>query len=214
MCGVFGFVANGDHEINMTILEQIAIETEKRGPHAWGMAWINRNDRLCMFKSSGAISDSLGMLAMASDAKMLIGHTRYATQGDPENNLNNHPHASDGGWIVHNGMIPHYKTLIDKHRLNPVTDCDSEVLGLLIEQQTQGSLLTRCNRTAKLAASRPLVMLGLWKPGHLVACRYGNPLHIGETKSGVYLASNSRGLPGMIEAMPDGQAEMFSLLAS
>ena len=214
MCGVFGFVSKGDGEINMKILERVAKETEKRGPHAWGIAWINRDDRLCMFKTEGRISENLGMLAMARDAKMLIGHTRYATQGDPENNLNNHPHAADGGWIVHNGMIPDYRRIISEHELHPVTDCDSEVLGLLIEKNDNPKLLGRCLKAAKIAASRPLVMLGLWKPGYLTAVRFGNPLSCGETPKGLYLASMPTGLPGMAEELPDRQGYLYSLLAS
>lgn len=213
MCGVFGFVAKGEGQLNLKILERVAKATEKRGPHAWGMAWINRDGRMCMFKTEGRISDNLGMLAMARDATMLIGHTRWATQGDPSNNLNNHPHPADGGWIVHNGMIPSYKSIIAEHDLHPVTDCDSEVLGMLIEKHESEKLLSRCVKSAVLAAERPLVMLGLWKPGHLVAVRLGNPLHKGETKNGCYLASLATGLPGTPVEVPDNQGYMYDYKA-
>ncbi len=208
MCGVFGFVAKENGPLNMNILKRIAKVTERRGPHAWGMAWLNRSGRLCMYKQTGRIRDSLGMLAMARDAVMLIGHTRYATQGDPDNNLNNHPHPCDGGWIVHNGVIPHFRELITEHELHPVTECDSEVLGLLVEK-LQGDLLTRCVDTANIAGQRNFVMLGLWKPGRLVAVRHGNPLHVGETNRGYYLASLADGLPGHVEELTNHQAIEF-----
>lgn len=208
MCGVFGFVAKEDGPLNLNILERVARVTERRGPHAWGMAWITKEGKMKMYKQTGRIKDHLGLLAMAKDATVLIGHTRFATQGDPENNLNNHPHPCDGGWIVHNGMIPAYRHLIDQHDLYPTTDCDSEVLGLLVEKM-QGDLVSRCVEAANLCSERNLVMLGLWKPGRLVAVRSGNPLHLGETGKGYYLASLADGLPGTVTELADNQALEF-----
>lgn len=205
MCGVFGFVAKDKGELNMKILERIARVTQRRGPHAWGMAWIDSRGRLKMFKQSGRISDSLGLLTMARDARMLIGHCRFATQGDPENNLNNHPHTCDGGFIVHNGVIHDYREIQDKHDLHPVTDCDSETLGLLIEQGA-GDLLTRCVKATNAVTGSPLVLLGLWKPDRLVVVRRGNPLHTGETNRGYYLASLADGLPGEVNAVKNFEA--------
>lgn len=208
MCGVFGWVAKGDSKLNLKTLAKIAEVTEERGRHAWGMAWIDGEGRLRMYKQTGPISESLELLEMAADAKMLIGHTRWATQGSYTNNLNNHPHTADGGWIVHNGTIPSYKAIIAAHGLNPVTDCDSEVLGLLIESM-KGSILARCVQAATIAAERPLVMLGLWKPGRLIAVRHGNPLCIGETDRGTYLASLPGGVPNAVE-MPNNKGRLFT----
>lgn len=205
MCGVFGFVAKGESAMSMSVIRRIAEVTERRGPHAWGLAWINRAGRLCMFKQTGRVSNALGMLSMARDATALVGHTRFATQGTPANNLNNHPHPCDGGWIVHNGRIPDYRWIIDRYRLHPVTDCDSEVLALLVEQLA-GSLVERCADAATIAGSRKLVMLGLWKPGRVVAVRAGNPLHVGETRGGYYLASLAEGLPGDVNELDDNAA--------
>src|SRR4051794_35554684 len=135
MCGVFGFVAHDDRPVNPKILARVALATQRRGPHAWGMAWIDGKGRLRMYKQTGKVGDALGLLKMAADARLLVGHCRYATMGDPTNNLNNHPHPCDGGWIVHNGVIPNYGGLVDRFGLHPVSGCDSEVLGLLIEQE-------------------------------------------------------------------------------
>ena len=208
MCGVFGFVAKDSGPLNLSILKRIARVTERRGPHAWGLAWLTRHGRLCMYKQTGRIRDSLGLLSMAKDATMLIGHVRYATQGDPANNLNNHPHPCDGGWIVHNGVIPNFRQIITEHQLHSVTECDSEILGLLVEK-LQGDLLTRCVDTANIAGERNLVMLGLWKPGRLIAVRRGNPLHVGETGRGYYLASLPDELPGQVHEVTNHQAVEF-----
>ncbi len=209
MCGVFGFVAKEQGPMNLKILSRVARVTQRRGPHSWGMAWIDSKGRMRMYKQVGKITDGLGLLSMARDATMLIGHCRYATHGSPENNLNNHPHPSDGGWIVHNGVIQNYRNIIDQHDLHPITECDSEVLGMLVEQ-LEGTRLERCVGAVRIAkASAPLAMLGLW-PDSLVAVRAnGQPLHIGETSRGYYLASLADGLPGHVAPIADDNAIVF-----
>lgn len=175
----------------------------RRGPHAFGFAWVDSKGRLKMYKQEGRIVDSLGMLAMARDARMLIGHCRYATHGTPGNNLNNHPHPADGGWIVHNGVIPDYREIIRDFRLHPVTECDSEILGLLIERRP-GTHARRTIDATGLADGAPLVLAGLWnRPGRMVLVRRGNPLMIGAAEEGRYFASLPDGLPAGAAAVPD-----------
>jgi glucosamine 6-phosphate synthetase-like amidotransferase/phosphosugar isomerase protein len=205
MCGVFGFVARGNKGMNMEVLKGIARVTMSRGPHAWGMAWIDGMGRLKMFKQTGRIVDHLAILRIAADARCLIGHCRFATQGDPANNLNNHPHPADGGWLVHNGQIRDYFQVVEGLDLYPNTHCDSEILGLLIEQ-TKGRLIDRCVEAVLTLKKAPLVILGVWKPGRLVAVRQGNPLHLGTTKHGYYLASLADGLPGTVREVADDSA--------
>jgi glucosamine 6-phosphate synthetase-like amidotransferase/phosphosugar isomerase protein len=204
MCGVFGFVSRDGCPVNPKVLARVALATQRRGPHAWGLAWLDGKARLHCYKQTGKVSDALGLLKMAQDARLLIGHCRYATMGDPANNLNNHPHSCDGGWLVHNGVIPNYAELVDCFGLHPVTGCDSEVLGLLIEQE-DGDLLDRAAGAVLCVPRTPLVLLGLWKPGRLIAARQGNPLHTGTTGRGVYLASLAEGLPGKVVEVADNQ---------
>src|SRR5262249_29288752 len=144
-----------------------------------------------------------------------------ATQGDPADNINNHPHPTDGGWIVHNGQVRNYRQLVDAFDLAPVSACDSEVLGLLIEQGA-GSVFDRCRDAVDLVEDRedegtlfawqqPLVLLGLWpRPDRLVAIRRGNPLHRAEAAEGYYLASLPDGLPGTVRALPDNAGCLFT----
>jgi glucosamine 6-phosphate synthetase-like amidotransferase/phosphosugar isomerase protein len=200
MCGVFGFVSYDGKGPALGTLQKVAAVTMRRGPHAFGLSWIDRKGRLHMFKKSGRIVDHLGLLAMASDARMLVGHCRYATHGSPADNLNNHPHPADGGWIVHNGVIANHEELAAEHDLYPVSECDSEVLGLLIGRGN-GSLADRCVGAVQEALGSPLVMLGLWKPGRLVAVRAGNPLSVAKVRGGerYYLGSLPDRLPGEVE---------------
>ena len=220
MCGVFAFVSRDGGKMDVGRMGEVALATQRRGPHAFGFAWIDRRGRLKCYKQTGRIGDHLGLLAMAADARMLIGHCRFATQGSPGNNLNNHPHPADGGWIVHNGQLPNYADLLGVFDLNPVSECDSEVLGLLVEQGT-GSVLERCRRAVRLATEdpdagplfgeQPPVLLGLWpRPDRLVAVRRGNPLHRGTAEEGCYLASLPDGLPGEVCCLKDGTARVFT----
>lgn len=210
MCGVFGFIARGDKDVDLGQLRRIARTTQSRGEHAFGFSWIDRKNRLKMFKQNGPISDYIGILNIADDARMLIGHCRYATQGRPSDNSNNHPHSADGGWLVHNGMIHDYQNLIQRHCLWPVTDCDSEVLGLLIEN-TAGGLVDRSRAAVNATRRSPLVTLGLWnRPRTLVAVRRGNPLHLGIDRTGYYLGSLSDDLPGNVLPVPDNTVLEFA----
>ena len=209
MCGVFGFVAMEPGEpINLRILSRVARETMRRGPHAWGLAWVDSKDRLHMFKQSGRIVDALGLLSMAKDAQMLIGHCRYATHGAPDDNRNNHPHVAGDGWIVHNGVISQYRTIVREHGLTMRTACDSEVLGLLIDQ-LPGPLKQRCSKAARIAEGGPLAMLGLWKDRLIAVRQDGQPLHLGETRRACYLASLPDGLPGDVELVDDDRVLEF-----
>ncbi len=190
MCGIFGFVAKtSSSTLNLKLLKDMAIDTERRGPHSFGFAWIDSRNRLKMFKSVGRISNNLGLLAMAVDAKMLIGHCRYATHGEIDN-LNAHPHPCDGGWIIHNGVISHHQQLNERYGLKPITDCDSETVGMMIEK-LDGSLVDRVAETIREVAQSNFAMMGLWKssPNRMVVARAGNPLHFAVRSSGVYLAS-------------------------
>jgi glucosamine--fructose-6-phosphate aminotransferase (isomerizing) len=211
MCGVMGYAAKGGGAMDLDAIKRIAAATMARGPHSFGFAWIDSKDRLKMFKQAGRIVDHLGLLSMARDAKMLIGHCRYATHGSPSNNLNNHPHPVDGGWFVHNGVVGGHERLIEKYRLKPVTECDSEVIGLIAERAKADTLFDRMRIAVKTTPPAKLVVLGLWnRPRRMVAIRRGNPLSLGITDGGYYFGSLAAGLPGDVQEIEDGSALQFS----
>jgi glucosamine 6-phosphate synthetase-like amidotransferase/phosphosugar isomerase protein len=206
MCGVFGFVAEEGKRLDLRKLAAIAEVTETRGRDAWGMAWIDSRGVLHQFKRSGPITGfgtpyGLGLLRMAEDARILIGHCRLATHGSPAFAINNHPHPCDGGWYVHNGIVTNARRLIVREQLQPVSECDSEVLGLLLAQ-LEGTL---CERTETLLemVDGGLALLGLWKPGQMLAVRSGDkPLWIDRCRTGRYLASLREGLAANAKPVP------------
>jgi len=199
MCGVFGFIARKNHDLDLVQLKRIARVTESRGTHAFGFAWVDGSGRLKMFKQAGKISDYLGMLNLAADARMLIGHCRLATHGKPEQNINNHPHPVDGGWLVHNGVVHGYQRLLEVHNLFPVSDCDSEVLGQLFEE-SEGTMVERTRLAVNATDLSNLVTLSLWnRPRRLIAVRRGNPLWMSHDTTGTYLGSCTDDLPGELQ---------------
>lgn len=208
MCGIFGFSAANGKTFNEATLRKIATITEQRGPHAFGFAWVDAKGRLRSYKQHGRITRNIGLLDMLAGASMLIGHTRYATQGDPESNVNNHPHPVDGGWFVHNGVIRRYREIVARHLLNVSSECDSEAIGHLIEQ-ADGTLAERCAAAVRIAADSALAFAGLWRsPSRLVLVRAGNPVAIGDTAEGVYFASLPEGVPNA-ERFPDDTVAVF-----
>jgi glucosamine--fructose-6-phosphate aminotransferase (isomerizing) len=210
MCGLFGYVAKNKKPVDIRRLKDIAETTMLRGPHAWGMAWVDAKGRLKSFKQTGRIVDALGLLAMAGDAQLLIGHCRYATHGDPAVNRNNHPHPAGDAKVVHNGVIQHYRSLVTKHGLRMRTKCDSEVLALLLKK-FRGKPINRMARASREAMGEtPFAALALW-PDRLVATAVnGQPLKIGETPDGFWLASLERGLPGRVSRFPEGSVLEFA----
>lgn len=208
MCGIFGYVTKDNRPVDIEILREVATVTARRGRDAWGMAWIDGQGRMCQYKQCGPVVDSLGILAMARDARYLIGHCRLATHGDPTDNENNHPHPVSGGWFVHNGVIRSHADVTRKFRLKRRTACDSEVLGLLI-QSMRGSLQNRAWRATDVADGAPLVFMGLWKPGRIVLIRRGNPMHTGTTHNAMYFGSLAAGLPGDVSQIVDNTISIY-----
>ncbi len=210
MCGIFGFI--GRHGIGPDIarLKWIATETQRRGHHAFGLAWVGADGALHTFKRPGPATANLGDLDRCRGAVAVIGHCRWATHGDPQDNRNNHPHPAGRGFVVHNGVVDNHQALVRKFHLATRTDCDSEVLGLLMAR-FPGTLGLRAARAAEAAEGR-LAMLGVWRdPTRLLVVRNGNPLSFGETKSGFYFGSLPEELPGGVISISDRYAGVLAL---
>lgn len=148
-----------------------------------------------MWKAPGNPVRMLSMLRMMEGATMVAGHMRYSTHGNPANNINNHPHPCDGGWIVHNGVVHNYRQLLSDYRLVMNSNCDSEVIGLLAEASAEATAMGRLLSAVEQTDGN-LAVLGLWnRKRQLVAIRRGNPLHIAENERGYYMASLAAGMP-------------------
>jgi glucosamine 6-phosphate synthetase-like amidotransferase/phosphosugar isomerase protein len=213
MCSVWGFVARRGATVDTGILAKVAKANATRGPHAFGWAWVCSKGRLHHYKQSGDLRANLRLLGMLHGAKLVIGHQRWATHGHVGHNVNNHPHPVDGGHLVHNGVIGNHRELVEAYRLWMNSECDSEVLGLLVEQSENESQAGRVIEAVNaVESSSGLVALALWnKPQSIVAVRRGNPLHVGEVSGGLYLGSVLDGLPGDVRSVEDNTCIRFTL---
>lgn len=209
MCGVFGFITKHGKGPDINLLKRIAAVTEQRGDHAFGIAWLEGGG-IGTFKRPGAATSRLSDLDLAEGCQAMIGHCRWATHGEPEDNRNNHPHPAGKGWLVHNGVVRNHRELILRHRLQTKTECDSEVLGLLMAK-VGGNLVARAAEVARRARG-DMAVLGLWTdPVRMLIVRDVRPLHFGEDKRGFYFASLAEGLPGKPVPMQNGRAVKLSL---
>lgn len=205
MCGIFGFVTRSGKGPDMKVLKKLALVTESRGEHAFGMAWTESDGSLQSFKRPGSASDGLADLNRVRDASAIIAHCRWATHGSPDDNANNHPHRAGKGWLIHNGVVSNYLELIQKFSLEPQSECDSEVLSLLMDVR-KGTLLDRATFVYR-EAQGSMAIMGLWtNPVRMLILRDERPLHFGEDERGLYFASLAAGLPGRVNLLRNRKA--------
>jgi glucosamine 6-phosphate synthetase-like amidotransferase/phosphosugar isomerase protein len=210
MCGIFGYIATPGQRPNMRLLEELALWTMQRGRDAFGLAWIDQHGGVGHFKRPGSALANLDALDHVRSAVAIIGHCRYATNGDPRDNDNNHPHPSGDGWLVHNGTVRDHHKMAKRRRIELETECDSELVAKLVARG-RGKLLTRAAKAFEAIAG-PQAVLGLY-PGErrMLVARRTKPLHFTKAKSGVYLASLPNGMPGNVRAVLDGWAGLLAI---
>lgn len=135
MCGIVGYIGNKEA---FPILIKGLRRLEYRGYDSAGVALINDNGDLNVFKTKGKVDN---LVEYCSDKNVTgnigIAHTRWATHGEPSS-LNAHPHYSQSKnlAIIHNGIIENYSQLrsrLQAKGISFVSDTDTEVLVQLIE---------------------------------------------------------------------------------
>lgn len=141
MCGIVGYIGQLDaKEILLKGLEKL----EYRGYDSAGIAVANEQG-IHVFKEKGRIADLREVVDANIEAKAGIGHTRWATHGEPSY-LNAHPHQSALGrfTLVHNGVIENYVQLKQEYLqgVELKSDTDTEVVVQVIEQFVNGGLDT------------------------------------------------------------------------
>jgi glucosamine 6-phosphate synthetase-like amidotransferase/phosphosugar isomerase protein len=202
MCGIFGFISSEGKGPEVARLRRIALVTQSRGDHAFGLAWLDGDGRLQTFKRPGPAKAYLDELDRCRNAVVVVGHCRFATHGSPQDNRNNHPHAAGAGFLVHNGVIHNHQQLIRRYGLDQQSQCDSEVLGLLMAR-CAGSIVQRSAWAANQVQG-DLAMLGVWRaPARILLTRRGRPLCFGHGRDGYYFGSLPDGLPGKAKSVAD-----------
>jgi len=201
MCGIVGVL--GLHEVAPLILESLK-RLEYRGYDSAGIATVNtgRLDRRRAVGKLVQLSDLLVHEPLAG--KSGIGHTRWATHGEP-NIKNAHPHRSGPVAVVHNGIIENFRALRDElagQGLAHETDTDTEVIAILTRhlmdqgmdpQQAVGATLSR------LEGAFALAFLFDGEEDLMIGARKGSPLAVGWGEGEMYLGSDAIALAPMTD---------------
>jgi len=192
MCGIFGYV--GSKEAVPIIVDGLK-KLEYRGYDSAGIAVYGENG-LGVVKQKGRLAALEARLPEYSlTGHMGIGHTRWATHGEPSD-LNSHPHTGSQNKIavVHNGIIENYKQhkerLIQKG-IHFVSQTDSEVIAQLAEYYYNGDLLdTVIHVSNAMEGSYALGFMCADDPDMLIAVKKDNPLIVGVSDHGNFIASD------------------------
>ena len=197
MCGIVGYIGNRQaYPILIKGLQRL----EYRGYDSAGIALINDNDNLNLYKSKGKVAD-LVQFAEKNDVSGTIGiaHTRWATHGEP-NQINAHPHYSQSEElvIIHNGIIENYAVLkkgLQEHGYTFQSQTDTEVLIQLIEfvKKSKNISLPEAVQLAlnEVVGAYAIAVIEKGNPNRIVAARKGSPLVIGLGKDEYFLASDA-----------------------
>lgn len=196
MCGIVGFA--GKTEAVPILLDGLE-RLEYRGYDSAGVAVVSADGRLQVKKSKGRLSVLRELLDSQNplSGNIGIGHTRWATHGEP-NDTNAHPHVGQEGKIavVHNGIIENYleiKNSLIRKGVVFSSDTDTEVIIQLLEYyyrkkfNLMDAVYAVLNR---IKGAYAMDILCSDFPGQMVAARKDAPLLIGYGQEGNYIASD------------------------
>lgn len=195
MCGIVAYI--GPKEAYPIILKGLK-RLEYRGYDSSGVALLNAG--LKVYKKKGKVAElEETLIGKNLHAHIGIGHTRWATHGEPCDR-NAHPHTSANGKLamIHNGIIENYTQLkneLQKKGYSFESDTDTEVLLKFIEdiQQNNECGLEEAVRIAlkRVVGAYVIVLIDQDNPDTLIAARKGSPLVIGIGKGEHFLASDA-----------------------
>ena len=197
MCGIVGYI--GKRKAYPILIKGLH-RLEYRGYDSAGVALINEQGQLNIYKAKGKVSE-LEAYAADKDTGGTIGiaHTRWATHGEP-NTVNAHPHYSESERlaIIHNGIIENYAVLqagLMEQGYTFRSETDTEVLVQLIEY-TQLNEHVDLKTAVQLALQQvigayAIAILDKDHPDTLIAARKGSPLVVGVGQEEYFLASDA-----------------------
>ena len=197
MCGIVGYI--GSQEASPIIIDGLR-RLEYRGYDSAGICTLDGGEPQIR-RAEGKLVNLENILQQKpASGNRGIGHTRWATHGEP-NDVNAHPHTSmDGHFVlVHNGIIENYaelkKDLVDKGFVFK-TETDTEVLVNLIEYFYRLDEVERAEVAVRLALSRVVGAYGIVvmcqaEKDRIIAARMGSPLVIGIGQGEYFLASDA-----------------------
>jgi glutamine---fructose-6-phosphate transaminase (isomerizing) len=196
MCGIVGYV--GDREAGDVLVKGLK-RLEYRGYDSAGVAIMN--GKLEIQKGKGKVVNlEKGIKLNSVKGHIGIGHTRWATHGEP-NDVNSHPHLSESGKIavVHNGIIENYnslkKKLIERGRTFK-SQTDTEIIAQLIEEIFTTSREITFEQAIQLTLKQivgtyGLAIVNIDEPEKIYIARKGSPLLLGIGENEMFIASDA-----------------------
>ena len=194
MCGIVGFVG---HEEAAPILLEGLSRLEYRGYDSAGIAVYGQEDGLQIYKAKGRLKALCDLVdnGAAVHGSVGLGHTRWATHGQPSD-LNSHPHVSQSGRIavVHNGIIENYLTLRQRLQTKGIrflSETDTEVVAQLVDYYYKDDIMDAVTKAlSRLEGSYALGILCVDCPDQIIAARKDGPLVLGYGDGCNFLASD------------------------
>ena len=196
MCGIVGYI--GDEQAAPLLLEGLS-KLEYRGYDSAGIAVRDGNGEIFIAKTKGRLKKLAEKTADGSALKGTcgIGHTRWATHGEPTE-INAHPHMSDGAGtvLVHNGIIENYAEIKEKLLAKDYSfysSTDTEVATKLIDyyyKKYGGALEAMEHFILRVRGSYAIAVMFSGEPDTIYAARKDSPMIIGVNEGETYLASD------------------------
>lgn len=198
MCGIVGYVGNKKAQ---NFLISGLKRLEYRGYDSAGIVTVSDKGEATLLRAKGKIVELEKKLAKSKrDDCIGIGHTRWATHGEPSE-INAHPHQAGSIYLVHNGIIENYKELkaeLKEHEFKSETD--TEVLAALINsfyKDGKHPLVNAVVQALKLVkGTYGIAVVSVLEPSELVVARSGSPLVIGIGNNETLVASDASALVG------------------
>ncbi|WP_297422410.1 glutamine--fructose-6-phosphate transaminase (isomerizing) [Clostridium sp.] len=202
MCGIVGYFGN---KTAKTFLVDGLSKLEYRGYDSAGIAVVNEG-KVNVVKHKGRLTNLTENLdGNKAEGTVGIGHTRWATHGEPSD-INSHPHQSSKGdiTVVHNGIIENYLELrqwLKEQGYEFMSQTDTEVIPNLVHYYYKGDLLDAVVKaTERLEGSYALGVISGQEPDKLVAVRKDSPLIVGLGQGEMFIASD---IPAIISYTRD-----------
>lgn len=198
MCGIVGYV--GDKNAQDFLVSGLK-RLEYRGYDSAGVVTLSDSGEATLVRAKGKIAGLEEKLANERrDDHVGIGHTRWATHGEPSE-ANAHPHRAGQIYLVHNGIIENYKELkknLKEHEFKSETD--SEVLAALINSFYKDGEYPLANAVVQalklVQGTYGIAVVSTKEPTEIVVARSGSPLVIGVGNNETLVASDASALVG------------------
>lgn len=217
MCGIVGFI--GAEQAAPILLDGLA-RLEYRGYDSAGLAVYDEKRGLQLAKAKGRLKVLSDIVdgGRSIQGTVGVGHTRWATHGEPSN-ANAHPHLSDSGRIavVHNGIVENYmeiKEYLISKGVKFYSETDTEVIAQLLEYYYKGDIVEAVFKVLhRIEGAYALGIVCADNPNELIAARKDSPLVLGYGEGCNFIASDVTALikyTKTVSYMDDGELAVLT----